>query len=211
MASIKGWNKTSLVDYPPNIVSVVFLKGCNFRCGYCHNPDIVLNYESLNDIDEKEIISYLTEQKKWIDGVCITGGEPCLHKDLVKFVFDIKKTGMLVKIDTNGSNPSMIKELLGKKLVDMIAMDIKAPLKKYELVASAKIDKKSILESIDLIRNSGIDYEFRTTVVPGLVDANDIAEIGKWLKGSKRFAIQNFRGKVNLIDNELKNMKGYSK
>jgi pyruvate formate lyase activating enzyme len=211
MIPIKGFVKTSLVDFTPYTSSTIFLAGCNFRCRYCHNPDIVLNYNSIKDIKEEEVLNYIEGKKQWVDGVCISGGEPTLYPELIDFASRLKEKGFLVKIDTNGTNPGLLKGMIEKKLVDRIAMDIKANLDKYDEVAEVNVDKDKIQKSIELIRNSGIEYEFRTTVIPGIVGKKEIFLIGKWLKGSKRFAIQNFRGGVNLIDNNLKEMKGYSK
>jgi len=208
---IKGWQKNSLINYSPYTVSVIFLGGCNFRCGYCHNPDLVLNFNKIPDIDVNEIISYLEGKKQWIDGVCITGGEPTLYKDLPLFISELKKIGMKVKIDTNGTNPLMIKELIDAKLVDYIAMDIKTALEEYEKVAVVSVDKEKIKESVNLIKDSGIDYEFRCTVIPGLVGKKEIFLIAKWLKGSKKFVIQNFRSDRGLVDERFKDVKPYPK
>ncbi len=207
---IKGFQKTSLVDYPGKIVSVIFLTNCNFRCPYCHNPEIVLNDPKIEEIPEEEVINYIIAKKKWIDGICITGGEPSLHKDLDKFIAKVKKGGFLVKLDTNGSNPDMIKDLLDKKLLDFISMDIKSNLDNYEKVAKTKVDLEKIKQSVDLIKNSEIDYEFRTTVLPELHTREDLKKIGEWLKRSKSFAIQNFRpGKC--LDPSYNKKKGFSK
>jgi len=208
---IKGWNKTCLIDYSPYVASVIFLGGCNFRCGYCHNPDLVLNSSKIPDVNVSEIIDYLKGKKEWVDGVCITGGEPTLCKDLPLFISELKKIGMKVKIDTNGSNPLMIKELIDAKSVDYIAMDIKNSLEEYEKVAVVHVDKEKIKESISIIKDSGIDYEFRCTVIPGLVGKKEISLIAKWLEGSKKFVIQNFRSDKGLIDERLKEVKSYSK
>jgi pyruvate formate lyase activating enzyme len=207
---IKGFHKTSMVDYPGNICSVIFLSNCNFRCAYCHNPEIVLNNPKIDEISQDNILKNMKDRKKWIDGVCITGGEPTLHNDLPEFISKIKKEGFLVKLDTNGSNPDMIKELLDKRLVDFISMDIKSNLEDYEKAAKTNVDIENIKESIDLIKNSNIDYEFRTTVVPDLHDKDNIKKIGELLKGSKAFALQNFRPGKCL--NEFYNEKtGFSK
>lgn len=208
---IKGWQKTSLIDYSPYTTSVLFLGGCNFRCNYCHNPDLVLNFNKIPDIDVNEVFEYLKSKKKWIDGVCITGGEPTMHKDLPLFISKFKEIGMKVKLDTNGSNPSMIKELIDKKLIDYIAMDIKTALEDYEKVAVVHIDKEKIKESVSLIKNSSVDYSFRTTVIPGLIGKREIFLISKWLEGAKRFCIQQFRTSKPLVNKELQKLKPYTK
>jgi len=190
---IKGFQKISMVDYPGKICSVIFLPNCNFRCPYCHNPEIVLNDPRIEEISEEKVIDYMEEKRKWIDSICITGGEPTLHKGLPKFLEKIKKEKFLVKLDTNGTNPKMIKELLNKGLVDFVSMDIKSNPENYEKVAKAKIDLEKIKESIKIIKKSNIDYEFRTTILPELHTREDIKKIGEWLKRSKKFALQNFR------------------
>lgn len=209
MVLIKGWQKTSLIDYSPYTASVVFLAGCNFRCGYCHNPDLVLNHVNLPDIDEQAVLNYLEKNKQWIDGVCVTGGEPTLHSDLPGFIAQIKEKGMKVKLDTNGTNPSMVQKVMGN--IDYFAMDIKNTLNEYKQVTAVDVNEQKIQQSIDLIRNSGVDYEFRTTVIPGIVGKQEIKNIGAWLQGSKRYILQNFRGGGPLVDNKLKHIRSYSR
>ena len=211
MVMIKGWQKTSLIDYEPYTASVIFLAGCSFNCGYCHNPELVLHFSDVPDIDEKEVLDYLEKKKIWIDGGCITGGEPTMHKDLPEFISKIKKLGLLVKLDTNGSNPKMVKKLLEEKLVDYIAMDIKTVLGRYDEVAGVKVDKKKIEKSIGLIKDSGVKHEFRTTVIPGIVGKKELFLIGKWLRGSKKFVIQNFRNTRPLLNPKMQEIKPYSK
>ncbi len=211
MVLIKGWQKTSLIDYSPYTTSVIFVGGCSFKCGYCHNPELVLGYSDIPSIKLKEILDYLEKKKMWIDGVCITGGEPTVYKELPKLISRIKQIGVMIKLDTNGSNPEMIEKLVRKKLVDYFAMDIKTNLDKYEDVVGVKVDKEKIQQSIDLIKKSGVKYEFRTTVVPSLVGKKEIFLIGKWLKGADKFVIQNFRKTRPLINNELREIEGYSK
>ena len=206
---IKGFQKLSLIEYPEKISAIVFLGNCNFRCHFCYNTDLVKNYDKLPDIPEKKILDFLSTRKGLVDGLAITGGEPTLHKDLPVFIKKVKDLGFLVMLETNGSNPKMLKELIDKKLVDYIAMDIKAPLEKYDDVTGVKVNKKNIQESIDIIRNSGIDYEFRTTVIPKHFKKEDALAIGKWLKGSKRFYIQQFRSDKTL-DESYKKMEAYS-
>jgi len=208
MVTIKGWQKTSLIDFSPYTASVIFLAGCNFKCGFCHNPELVLHYSEVPDIDEEEIIDYLKKKKMWIDGVCITGGEPTIYSDLPEFVDRLKKIGMKIKLDTNGTNPSVLKKLIEK--IDYVAMDIKAVLGNYEEVVCVDIEKDKIKKSIDLIKNSNIDYEFRTTVIPGIVGKKEIFKIGKWLKGSKKYVIQNFRNTKSMINNDFKDIDPYS-
>ncbi len=211
MVLVKGLQKTSLIDFPPYTAAVVFLGGCNFRCRFCHNPELVLRFNDIPTISEKELFGFLEGRKKWIDGVCVTGGEPCIYPDLCEFVKRIKEIGFLVKLDTNGTNPEMLKRLIDGGLVDYIAMDIKAPLEIYDDVCGVDVVKENIEESAEMIKKSKVEHEFRTTVVPGLIGKKEIFLIGKWLNGSKRYAIQNFRGTRELIDKELQGTMGYTK
>lgn len=208
---IKGLVKTTLIDYPAKVACTIFLAGCNFRCPYCQNPDLV-NYDGLPTIPQEEVFEHLKSRKKWLDGVCVSGGEPTLNKELPEFLRKIKSMGFLVKLDTNGTNPEMLKKLLDEKLVDYIAMDIKAPLERYGEVVRAKVNLEKIRQSVEIIQNSGIasaraqdsrtsfaiDYEFRTTVVPTLLGGNDIEKICLWLRGSKRYYLQQFRPDTTL-------------
>jgi len=191
---IKGLQKLSVIDYPGKVSCTIFTFGCNFRCGYCHNPELVVD-DGRAEISEEEILNFLSKRKDFLDGVCVTGGEPTINKDLPEFLSKIKKMGFSVKLDTNGSNPEMLEQLVRSGLVDYIAMDIKAPLEKYDDVTKVKVDKEKIKKSIGIIRKIGNfpEYEFRITVVPGLFNGQDALAIGKWLKGSKKFYIQNFR------------------
>lgn len=206
---IKGFQRVSLIDYPGKLCSIVFVGSCNFRCPYCYNTELVESPEKLETIPEEEIINFMKKREGLLDGVCITGGEPTIYSDLPEFAKKIKDIGFLVKVDTNGSNPKILKELIEKKLVDYIAMDIKAPLEKYKEVAKKEVDLKKIQESINLIRNSGIEYEFRTTVLKKFFKRKDALAIGKWLKGSKNYCIQQFRpGKT--LDKKIENEKPYA-
>jgi len=193
MLPVKGFQKTSVIDYPGKMCSVVFVAKCNFRCPYCQNPDLILNYKKIPTIPEREIFEHLDKKRKWVDGVCITGGEPCLYESLVDFIKKLKSMGFLIKLDTNGTNPEMLKYMIKKKLLDYIAMDIKAPINRYSEVAGVKVNVMDIRRSVSMILKSGIDYEFRTTVVPKLFGDEDMISIGKWLKGAKRYCIQQFR------------------
>ncbi len=206
---IGGLQKMTLIDYPGKIAATVFLIGCNFRCPYCHNEELV-DPEKIKDqpkIDEKDFFRFLNERKDFLDGVCITGGEPTIHSNLLKFIQNIKKRGFLIKLDTNGSNPEMLKNLLKNNLIDFIAMDIKTSILKYNKVG-AKNKISQVRKSINIIKKSGKDYEFRTTVVPGIVDEKDIKKIAQWLKGAKKIVLQQFNP-TKVLDSSFKNIKPY--
>lgn len=205
---IKGLQKQTIIDYPGKIACTIFTFGCNFRCGFCHNPELVID-DGRPEINEVEILDFLKNRKGFLDGVCITGGEPTLNKDLPDFIRKIKSLNFLVKLDTNGTNPKMLEELIKEKLVDYIAMDIKSPLEKYNDITNSKVKKEDIQKSIDIIKNFP-EYEFRITVVPSLFKEKDALAIGKWLKGSKRFYIQQFRG-IKTLDKKFVNKKSFSK
>ena len=184
------------MDYKGKVASVVFLQGCNFRCPFCHNPELV-DVTGESTMKKEEILGYLNENKDWIDAVVISGGEPTLHKELPEFLSQLKKIGILVKLQTNGTNPKMLSELINRKLLDYISMDVKAPIEKYELLAGAKLDASSIQKSVEIIKKSGLEYSFHTTVAPEL-SLSDIKKIGEWLRGSKTFCIQQFRPEKTL-------------
>lgn len=205
---IKGFTPTSLVDWPGKIAAVIFLGGCSFRCHYCYNPEFIEKPEKMDDLDDEVIFDYLKNKKKWLDGVVMLGGEPTIHKNFLKIVKKIKQSGLKIGVHTNGTNPKALKILIKNKLVDFIAMDIKAPLNSYKKVVNVNIDPTSIIESADIIMNSKIDYEFRTTVVPGLTEKEDIEKIGKWLKGAKRFFIQQFKP-ARTLNPKFRNVKPF--
>lgn len=207
---IKGLQKTSLIDYAPYMSCVIFLAGCNFRCPFCQNPNLIAEIDKTPTISKEELLSFLQKRKKWLEGVVITGGEPCMNEDLPELIKKIKELGYKVKLDTNGANPAMIKELINKKLIDYVAMDIKGPWEEYDKIANVKVDKEDIQKSIDIIKNSGINYELRMTVVPTLIKKEDFEKIGDWLKGSKKFVLQQFRNKI-CLDKSFENIKPYSK
>lgn len=197
---IKGMQKTSLIDYPGKISSIIFTAGCDFRCPYCHNADLVLNPEKLPTIKESEVLEILESRKKWIDGLSITGGEPCMQSDLPEFVRRVKELGLLVKLDTNGSMPGMLERMIKSGNLDYIAMDVKAPLTKraYKKASGVDVDVDKIRKSIKLIIKSGLEHEFRTTVLPRLLAKGDIVNIARSIKGGKRFYVQQFRAKKTL-------------
>ena len=198
---IGGLQKLSLIDYPGRLSCIIFTIGCNFRCSYCYNPSLVEG--TCGRIPQKEIFSFLRKRKGLLDGVIITGGEPTIHNDLPDFIQRIKKMGFLVGLETNGTNPRMIKKLISERLIDYIAMDVKAPLKKYKEIVNVEVDLDKIKESIDVIMNSGIEYEFRTTCYP-LLTKDDFIKIFKLIKGAKKYGIQQFLDKNTLMDTDLK-------
>lgn len=175
------------MDYPSKLSCVVFLSGCNFRCGFCHNKHLVLENKSVENIPEKEFFSFLDRRKGKLDGVVICGGEPCFSSGLIEFISKIKEKGFLVKLDTNGSFPDVLEKLISEGLVDYVAMDVKYPLKRYDEF-SFKVKK-----SIKLIIESKIDSEFRTTVIPGMLSRDDLILIAKSLEGGKKLFLQQFR------------------
>jgi len=193
----RGWQKISLNEWPGKICSVVFVGGCNFRCPFCYNFDLVLNPEKLPLIKERQILDYCKKNKDLLDGIMITGGEPLINKkeDLIKFIKKVKELGLRVGIETNGTNPKMIEFLMENKLIDYIAMDIKAPLEqeKYNQVAGVGVNLKKIRKSIRIIIDSNIESEFRTTVIPGLLNEDDILKIVKEIKGGKKYCLQQFQ------------------
>jgi pyruvate formate lyase activating enzyme len=189
---IGGLHKVSLIDYPEAICAVVFLQGCNFKCSYCHNPQLVEPKLFDPCLDEKKVLEFLAARIGKLDAVTITGGEPTIQKDLLPLIMKIKKLGFAVKLDSNGTQPKIIKELLDAKLLDFIAMDIKAPLEKYKSIVKVTVDTQSIKESIKLILKSKIPHEFRTTVVKSQLTEKDILKIAKLISGAKRYALQKF-------------------
>ncbi len=209
MVLIKGYEKMSLVDYPGVVAATVFLGGCDFKCGFCHNPDLINNLSNLPDIKEDEFFNFLVSRKGWIDGVCVTGGEPCLTKDLPEFIKKIKALGFKVKLDTNGSMPRVLESVV--KLVDYIAMDIKASPERYSEASGVKVNMTNIQESINIIRSSGTPYEFRTTIMPKLHSRDDLLKIGEWLEGSKKYYLQQFRPDFGVLDKSYEKETSYNK
>ena len=200
---IGGLQKFSMIDYPDKIACIVFTQGCNFRCPYCHNPELVKPEMFGENLNEEEFFDFLNERKGKLDAVVITGGEPTIQYDLIEFIKKIRDLGFLIKLDTNGTNPEMLKEIIDQKLVNYIAMDIKAPIHKYESVSGAKIDSKKIKQSIKLIKESGIDYEFRTTVVKNMLSPDDLEQIGKEIQGAEKYFLQKFVGSKTVDEKML--------
>ena len=190
---IGGVQKLSLVDYPGHTAIALFTIGCNMRCGYCHNPELVLPERYANTIPEEDIFYFLEKRVGKVEGVVISGGEPTMHADLPDFIRRVKQLGYLVKLDTNGTHPVMLQKLLDEGLLSYVAMDIKASMARYEEVVARPIIVEDIQKSVALIKNSGIDHEFRTTLVKSQVSYDDLEEIGQLVHGSPRFALQRFR------------------
>lgn len=211
---IGGLQKLTLIDYPGKIACTVFTVGCNFRCPFCHNPELVdpAKFKLSEIIEEKVFFDFLGSRHGLLDGVCITGGEPTLHPDLPEFIKKIRILGFLVKLDTNGTNPEMLKALIAEKMIDWISMDIKTLLQKesYEKVAGATVDFDNIKQSIGITMQSGLEYEFRTTVVPGLHNEENILDLANFIRGAKKYYLQQFRSGEKILSPEFRETKPYS-
>jgi len=208
LVEIKGLEKFAPRDFPGFIAATVFVGGCNFACPYCHNADLVRQPDSLPTFPMDYFLSFLDVRKDWLEGVCITGGEPLLHDDLDVLLTVIKERDLLVKIDTNGAFPARLDSLIKKGFLDHVAMDIKTSFEKYREAAGSPVNIEPIKKSIGIIQESGLDYVFRTTAVPGLVDREDIDKISSVLQGSKTLRIQQFVPN-NTLDSEYENIKPY--
>ena len=198
---ILGLQKTTLLDYPGKVASTIFTGGCNFKCPYCHNRDLVFPPNDAIAYSEEEILNHLITKKKVLDGVCITGGEPTLHADLPDFISKIKDLGLLVKLDSNGTNPKMLKELVRNGLIDYVAMDIKHSKEHYNSIANMQtFDLNPIIESVEFLKEGHVDYEFRTTVIRECHNSSDFENIGKWLQGAKAYYLQSYRESEQVIN-----------
>lgn len=201
-----GLQKTTLSDYPGLVAAIVFTQGCNFRCPYCHNPEL-LRSRTRNPLSENSVFEFLDKRKSLVKGLVVTGGEPTLHDDLPDFLRKVKSFGYKIKLDTNGSRPSVLESLLMEKLVDYVAMDIKAPLEKYSSIACRPIDPDLILRSIRLLEGSDVTCEFRTTLVKPYLRSSDICRIASLLDGPQKYILQPFvspnREKAHFQNSEL--------
>lgn len=197
---IGGLQKFSLLDYPDKLCAIVFTAGCNFRCPFCHNPLLVNKLNPSTFIDQEEVLSFLASRTGKLDGVCVTGGEPLLQKDLPDFLRKIHDLGFLIKLDTNGSFPDRLSAMIDEQLIDYIAMDIKNSLEKYpQTIDNYETEIINIQRSAELLLKSSIQYEFRTTIVREFHTCDDIRSIGEWLTGGARYFLQNFRDSGDLI------------
>lgn len=208
---IKGFNPHTFIDWDGKLACVIYLPGCNFRCSFCHSSVLVTAPESLKTVPFEHIERFVKGKKGWIDAMIIGGGEPTLYKQLPELLKEIKKMKLLIKLDTNGSNPEMIENLISQGLVDYIAMDIKAPLDsaKYEQAAGTFVDINAIQKSIDILLNNKVDYEFRTTVVPAFIERADIISIAQSISKAKKYILQQFDPK-DIMDKSLSTVKPYS-
>lgn len=201
--NISGIQKLTLLDYPGTVACTLFTGGCNFRCPFCHNASLVLP-EQIEEaaISEDEVMSFLKKRTGMLDGVAITGGEPLLHADLPELLRKIKDLGYKIKLDTNGSNPKLLREIVEAGLVDRVAMDIKNDPEQYMLTVGCKVDMKAVEQSKDYLLSGVIDYEFRTTVVKGIHTKESLVAAAKWISGAKEYYLQQFKDSGNLIDPE---------
>ena len=205
---IKGLQKLTLLDYPEHTACTVFTGGCNLRCPFCHNASLALNPASVDEIDEEKFFSFLRKRKGILDGVCITGGEPLINTDIENFILRIKQLGFKVKIDTNGTLPVRLKSVVENGLADYVAVDIKNSKKLYEITVGVSYFNTSPVEkTVDYLMNGNIPYEFRTTVTRTFHTENSMRELSEWIKGAKRYFLQNFVNSGDLINPQI---EGYS-
>ncbi len=212
---IAGLQKLTLLDFPDTVACLIFTQGCNFRCPYCHNKDL-LDSEALNQIEEKDVLTYLIKRKGLLDGVVISGGEPLLQKDIKEFIQKIKSLGYKIKLDTNGSNPDLLIDLINNKLIDYVAMDIKNDFEDYaDTIGVKKVNLEKIKQSIEILKNSKIEFEFRTTIVKQKHNLNKLKNICQYIGPSCKYYIQNYRdcntvlkkGLTGFSEEELDNFK----
>ncbi|MBR3600883.1 MAG: anaerobic ribonucleoside-triphosphate reductase activating protein [Lachnospiraceae bacterium] len=198
--NICGYQKTTLLDYPGHVAATFFTGGCNFRCPFCHNSDLITYPSSTDNISEEEIFTFLKKRKNILSGICITGGEPTLQPDLAEFIEKVRSYGYKIKLDTNGYRPEVIADLLEKNLLDYIAMDIKAGYSNYVTASGiSNLIIKKIEDSVSIIENSGIPYEFRTTVVKELHNETDFQEIADMISPKSPYFIQSFKDSGNIL------------
>lgn len=197
---IHGFNKLTLLDYPGHLAAVIFLGGCNMRCPFCQNTSLVQNPFAQPTIPREEVLALLKKRKNILEGVCISGGEPTLYPDLPDLIREIKALGFHIKLDTNGSNPNMIKSLVNEKLIDYIAMDIKNSKEKYALTSGIpEINIKQVEDSVTFLLTSMIPYEFRTTIVKEFHTMEDMLSIGEWIQGAKAYYLQSFQDSGDIL------------
>jgi pyruvate formate lyase activating enzyme len=208
---IKGMMETSFLDWDGKIVATLFVPKCNFRCPFCQNHDLIEHPDNFKTITFEQIERVIKKSKLFLDGICITGGEPLVYTDLGEFIIKLRELDMKIKLDTNGSYPDRLNTMINKGILDYIAMDIKAPLnsKLYEKSAGAKVEIEKIIRSIDIIMNSNLDYEFRSTVVPGLLDLDKITEIARSIDGARKYVLQQYL-QDNALSPDFRKVQPYS-
>ena len=187
---IGALDKFTLIDFPGHVSAIIFTQGCNFRCPFCHNPELVIPEQFTESIPFDEVLRFLKSRRRLLDGVEFTGGEPTLQPDLLEKMRTIKELGYAIKLDSNGTNPDMVKQAISEDLVDYVAMDVKGSLERYNEVAGVNVDTEKVARSIDLIKNSAPDYEFRTTLIKGFHDVAEMEKIGALVDGAKRYFLQ---------------------
>jgi pyruvate formate lyase activating enzyme len=207
--NIRGIYKTSLIDFPGKISTVLFSGGCNMRCRFCHNPDLACNWQDLELSSNEEALDLISRRKKVIDGVTISGGEPTLSKNIDSFIRQIKSLGLAVKLDSNGLKPDVISRLIEQNLVDYVAVDIKTSPEKYRSLTDSEADFDSIVQCINILKKSGIDYEVRTTCVPGYVTLEDLAGIRDAIGRVRAYHLQQFQSDAHLLDPLWETIKPY--
>lgn len=208
---IGGFQKLTLIDYPGKIATTVFTIGCSFKCPFCHNPELVIKSEFLPwEGMEEEFFQHLGKRKGKLDGVCITGGEPTIQPDIIEFIKKIKDMGYLVKLDTNGTRPDVLKKLYDLKLLDFVATDIKNASDRYDNTVGIKANMEKVKKSVEIIMNSGVSYEFRTTVVPGIHTEKDFDTIADWIDGADAYYLQEYRSGKTIDKNMDKITSGKS-
>lgn len=208
--NIRGLFKTSLVDYPGKVSAVVFTGGCNLRCGYCHNPELALNSPALEKIEDAEVIVFLEKRKGLLDGITVSGGEPAMDRGLIPFLEKVKSLGLSVKLDTNGFFPRVVSECLEKKLIDYAAVDVKTSPGKYSSLTGKDVSFNDVLATLDILKKSSIDYEIRTTCVPGFAAIDDIIKIGEAVVRVKKYYLQQFVNINTLLDSGIKMLTPYT-
>lgn len=202
---IGGLQKLSLLDYPGHLSAIIWIAGCNLRCPYCYNTDVVLGNVPL--IPQEHIFEFLEQRKDKLEAVCVTGGEPTIQPDLLGFISRIKKMGYLIKLDTNGTRPDVLREIIDRNMVDYLAMDVKTTFDRYHIMGEVHTD--DIRESIELIKSSGIEHEFRTTLVPGVVSPEEVLELLKSISPLKRYVLQDYESRPPHLASETEGLTAY--
>lgn len=207
--TVKGFIKSTLLDWDGRVAAMVFLPGCNLRCPICHSPRLVLPGEDRETVPLDAVLGHLADNRGWIDGLVVSGGEPTIHDGLIELLELLRGRDVPVKLDTNGTRPGVLEEILRRGLVQAVAMDVKAPPEKYDAVAGVSVDAAQIGRSIGLLLGGSVECEFRTTVCPAFHAAGDIEEIAKWIRGARRYVLQNFRP-VDCLVREMEKVRPFS-